>query len=87
MPKDFGNWHPEKGDVQKKYEDEIMILRWNDVTKTKTEKIVSMLSAIHSGDLIDSGKKFCGTDRPVMKPDVIVDYNKTMGAWICSAEC
>ena len=40
--------------------------------KQNPKKIVSMLSTIHSG------KTFRGTDRPVMKPDVIVDYNKTM---------
>ena len=79
LPKDFWSLHPEKGEVQKKCDDEIMVLRWNDITKTKSEKIVSMLSTIHKGDLIDSGKRFRGTDRPVMKPDVIVDYNKTMG--------
>ena len=65
--------------MQKNCDDEIMVLRWYDITKTKSEKIVSMVSTIHKGDLIDSGKKFCGTDCPVMKPDVIVDYNKTMG--------
>ena len=38
LPKDYWSWHPEKGDVQKKYEDKIMILRLSDVTKTKPEK-------------------------------------------------
>ena len=33
----------------KQYSGKIMVLRWNDVTKTKSTKIVSML-------LIDSGR-------------------------------
>lgn len=56
-----------------------MVLRWNDVTKTKKEKIVSMLSTIHVGELVDSGKKHHATQEIIYKPDVICDYNRTMG--------
>ena len=33
-----------------------LVLRSNDVTKTKSTKFVSMLSTIHTGKLVDSGK-------------------------------
>ena len=56
-----------------------VVLRWNDTTKTKKEKIVSMLSTIHIGQLIDSGKEHFRTKETIYKPDVIVDYNTTMG--------
>ena len=80
LPHDFWNWKPIKGDEpEKRFQDDVMVLRWNDVTKTKTTKIVSMLSTVHTGELIDSGKVNRSTKLPVMKPDVIVDYNKTMG--------
>ena len=55
---DFWNWKPKKGDPPTKdFKGDIMVLWWNDVTKTKPVKIVSMLSTIHLGELIDRGKK------------------------------
>lgn len=80
LPKDFWSWKPQKGDPPKKnFCNDMMVLRWNDESKTKSTKFVSMLSTIHSGDLVDSGKKNRLTGAPVNKPNVIVDYNQTMG--------
>ena len=58
---------------------EIGIMRWNDVTKTKTVKFVSMMSTIHLFELIDSNKKDRHTGEVIKKPDVIIGYNKMMG--------
>ena len=38
-----------------------------------------MLSTIHTGKLVSSGKKFRNTQDPVFKPEVIVYYNRKMG--------
>ena len=80
LPHDFWNWKPKKGDPPtKQFKGEIMALRWNDVTETKSVKIVSMLSTIHLGQLMDKGKKNHTTKEVIYKPDVIVNHNKTMG--------
>ena len=77
--KDFWNWKPVKGDPPiVKYAGDIMLMRWNDNNKEKTTKIVSMMSTIHIGEVIDSGKLNRNKD-VIYKPDVIVLYNKTMG--------
>ena len=34
---------------------------------------------MHANILVDSGKINRGTNEPIRKPEVIVDYNKTMG--------
>ena len=69
-----------KGDPPKKgFCDDITVLRWNDESKTKSTKFVSMLSTVHTGDPIDGGKKNRLTDLPIKKPNMIVDYNNTMG--------
>ena len=58
LPRDFWNWKHLKGDPpQKQFQGNIMALRWNDITKTKSIKYVSMLSTVHTGMLINSGKK------------------------------
>ena len=38
-----------------------------------------MLSMIHTGELVDSGKRFINTQDPVFKPDVMVYYNWNIG--------
>jgi len=37
------------------------------------------MSTKHTGQIIDSGKKHHSTKQAILKPDVIVTYNKTMG--------
>ena len=68
-------WDPPK----KGFCDDIVVLRWNDESKTKSMKFVSMLSTVHTSDLIASGKKNRLTVQPIKKPGVIVDFNNTMG--------
>ena len=51
----------------------------NDCYKTKSKKIVSMMSTRHVGELVDTGKIHFSTKDPIIKPDVIKDYNKSMG--------
>ena len=41
-------------------------------------KIVSMLSSIHVGDLVGTGKVDFATKQSIVKPDAIVDYNENM---------
>jgi len=52
----------------------MVVMRWNDVTKTKKVKYVSMLSIIHTFELEDSKKKERTTGAAIMKPDVILSY-------------
>ena len=54
-------------------------MRWNDASKTKSVKFVSMLSTIHKFEMVDSNKIDRSTDAVIQKPDVIMDYNFTMG--------
>ena len=80
LPSDFWQWKPVKGELPiAKYNGNILVSRWSDVTKTKSVKIVSMLWTIHANILADSGKINRETNEPIRKPEVIVNYNKTMG--------
>ena len=83
LPSDFWSWKPAKGvgePAEIKFCDETyMVLRWNDPYKTKKVKIVSMMSTKHVGDIVDAGKLHHATKQQIRKPDVIVQYNKTMG--------
>ena len=47
--------------------------------QNKSKKIVSMMSTRHVGELVDTGKINFSTKYPIIKPDVIKDYNKLMG--------
>ena len=67
------------GEPTKQFCGNLLVLCWNDVTQTKSTKLVSMLLTIHRGKLVDSGKKFRNTQDPVFKPDVIVYNNQNMG--------
>ena len=55
-----------------------MILPWNDNTKTKSIKYVSMLLTTHTRMLINSGKRNQITAGEIRKLDIIVNYNSTM---------
>ena len=52
---------------------------WSDASKTKSVKFVSMLSTIHAFEMVDSNKIDRSTGTVIQKPDVIMDYNVTMG--------
>ena len=51
---------------------QILAMRWTD------KRDVTMLSTIHKGTLKNSGKKHYRTGEPVMKPDIVIDYNENM---------
>ena len=79
LPEDFWNWKPTKGEPpQVMFCGHLLVLRWNDVSKEKSNKLVSMLSTKHTGKLVFVKNHF-RTKEPIYKPDVIVDYNRTMG--------
>ena len=82
LPADFWSWKPTKGvgePPKVKLCNELIICRWNDAYKTKSVKIVSMMSTKHTGELVDTGKTHFQTKRNILKPDVIHEYNATMG--------
>ena len=55
-------------------------MRWNDASKTKSVKVVSILSTIHRFEMLDSNNKIDrATGAVIQKSDVIMDYNGTMG--------
>lgn len=58
--------------IIRKKNDKIIALKWVD------RRDVHVLSTIHKGDVIDSGKLHHKTRKPYMKPDVIVDYTQNM---------
>ena len=52
LPHDFWLWKTQKTDPPNKmFAENIMVLRWIDPTEKKVEKVVSMLSTIHTGEL------------------------------------
>ena len=56
-----------------------MVCRWNDAYKSKKDKIVSMMSTVHTGKITQSDKIHYATKEKILKPEVILDYNKSMG--------
>ena len=80
LPNDFWSWKPVKGEEPIiKFKNNQMVLRWDDVTKTKKKKIVSMLFTMHTVRLADTGQLHRTTGEPIKKPDVILSYKSTMG--------
>ena len=82
LPTDFWQWKP----VQEvgaqpiiKFCEELMVSRWSDSYKVNSKKVVSMLSTKHTGLLKETGKIDFRSKKLVLKPDVIVEYNATMG--------
>ena len=79
LPSDFWTWQPKKGNPPlKQFDNNLVVLRWNDSSK-KNDKVVSLLSTVHTGELKATGKLDRVSQQPILKPDVIVDYNRTMG--------
>ena len=52
---------------------------WNDAAKTKSVKFVSMLYTTHTFEMVDSNYIDRSTGAVIQKPDVIMNYNVTMG--------
>ena len=61
----------EKGDCVRKQCENILAIKWKD------KRSVSVLSTVHEGLMVDSGKR-TRNDEPIMKPDAIIDYNINM---------
>ena len=55
-------------------------MQWNDASKTKSVKFVSMLSTIHTFEMVDSNKIDRSTGAVIQKQDAIIDYNVMMGS-------
>ena len=49
------------------------------VIKFHDRRQVTLCSTIHKGCMVDTGKKTRDTQEPILKPDVVLDYNKHMG--------
>jgi len=68
LPKGFWNWNPVKGvgePAMTKYcEHSYMVRQWNDPYKTKSKKIVSMMSTKHTGGIVNTGKIHHSTNNP-----------------------
>ena len=83
LPKDFWSWKPKKEvgvePIRKFCDQKFMVMRWIDAYKTKSNKIVSMMSTKHIGELVNTGKIHFQSKAEVRKPDVIFDYNLNMG--------
>ena len=54
LPKEFWKWKPPKGFGEQpiiKFCNSYMVCRWNDAYKSKKDKIVSMMSTVHTGKI------------------------------------
>ena len=61
--------------------EKFVVFRWNGPYKKKSAKIVSMVSSIHVGELVDTEKVDFASEQNIAKPDAIVDYKENMGAF------
>lgn len=61
-----------KKDIFKKKRGPVLAIHWHDQRK------VNMLTTIHEGRMVDTGKIDHRTRDRVLKPDVVVDYNLNM---------
>ena len=55
-------------------------MQWNDASKTKPVKFVSILSTIHTFEMVDSNKIDRPTGAVIQTPDVIMVYNVMVGS-------
>ena len=55
LPNQHWEWKPKKGDPPKsQFKGEVGVMRWNDTPKTKFVEFVSMLSTLHTFEMVDS---------------------------------
>lgn len=74
MPDEFKKLKMKKGECKALFARGIMALTWQD------KKQVTMLSTLHNAaNVTDSGKKGRQNGLPVLKPQVVLDYNRGMG--------
>ena len=82
LPTDFWQWKPIKEVGEQPvllFCDELMVCRWSDSYKSSSKKIVSLMSTKHTGLLVNSDRIDYRSKVNIFKPDVIVEYNSTMG--------
>ncbi|XP_069166311.1 piggyBac transposable element-derived protein 4-like [Procambarus clarkii] len=60
------------GDCKLRKCDKVLAVRWKD------KREVNMLTTIHTGEMLDSGKLRYRGDGSLFKPDCIIDYNINM---------
>ena len=81
---------PEKlkaGDVSLRKTNKLLAIKWHD------KRDVLMLTTVHEGELVQSGKRNRKTKKAVLKPDAVLDYNINMrlvdksDSQISSLEC
>lgn len=58
--------------VQREKSGSLLAVKWND------RRPVHLLSTIHRGDILNTGKIHHHTKKPIKKPDVVVDYIQNM---------
>lgn len=63
-----------KGEVAFQSTDKLLALKWMD------KREVLVLSSCHSAEYVETKKSDVKTGAPILKPSVIVDYNRIMGA-------
>jgi hypothetical protein len=71
MP-EFDNQKMERDDCEKQSNGNVLAMKWHD------KRDVCVLSTIHMGQMVDSGKKCHRTNNVIFKPDAVVDYVKNM---------
>ena len=80
LPQNFWQWKPQKGvgaePMMKACDEKFVVFRWNDPYKKNSTKIVSILSSVHIGELVETGKVDFTSKQNIVKPDAIVDYNE-----------
>ena len=80
LPNQYWEQKWKKGDLPKsQFKGEVVVMQWNDAFKMKPVKFVSILSTIHTSEMVDSKKIDRSTGEVSQKPDVIMDYNVTIG--------
>ncbi|KAK3892069.1 hypothetical protein Pcinc_004038 [Petrolisthes cinctipes] len=58
--------------IQREKSGKIGAFKWND------RRAVHLLSTIHKGEIVETGKIHHRTKNPILKPDVVVDYTQNM---------
>ena len=81
LPSGFWEWKPPKFSHHFHLFQNFVETLWHvdGMTATNKTKIVSMLSTKHTGELVGSGKIHYSSEKEIVKPDVIIEYNSSMG--------
>ncbi|KAG8222624.1 hypothetical protein J437_LFUL002618 [Ladona fulva] len=73
--KNMPTFHKKKmvrGDIERQSNGNMIAMKWHN------KRDVCILSTVHKGQLMDSGKKNFETNEVIFKPDAVVDYIKNM---------